>query len=185
MASEPNGKTRRATGWTKNNVGSRWEWFGISTTSRDSEIWEIRWTPSLLPRCRSSAPASHRHLVPRWCISANLRSLVLPLSFLPASPLVFPFPPIHPLPPCLSRLEGYPPVPPPPQSLSFWILGTRRRCVEGQGGAKYTWAFWTTLSTRSNRADPLFGGHDVYIYIHVYALVCSVPVSEFWHPVSH
>lgn len=54
-------------------------------------------------RRRSSAPASHRHLVPRWCISANLRSLVLPLSFLPASPLVFPSPfPSHPPPPALS-----------------------------------------------------------------------------------
>ena len=69
-------------------------------------LWNMRDTMnpvSLLPRCRSSAPASHRHLVPRWCISANLRSLVLPLSFLPASPLVFPSPfPSHPPPPALS-----------------------------------------------------------------------------------
>lgn len=83
---------RRATGCTKNKVDSRWEWFGISTTSRGSEIWEIRWTSSSFPHRRSPAPASHRHLVPRWCISANLRSLVLPLSFLPASPPVFPSP---------------------------------------------------------------------------------------------
>lgn len=45
----------------------------------------------------SPRPPSHRHLVPRWCISANLRSLVLPLSFLPASPLVFPLPLLLPL----------------------------------------------------------------------------------------
>lgn len=44
----------------------------------------------LFPRRRSAVPVSRRHLVPRWCISANLRSLALPLSFLPASPLVFP-----------------------------------------------------------------------------------------------
>lgn len=43
------------------------------------------------PATPSPRPLSYlsRHLVPRWCISANLRSLVLPLSFLPASPLVF------------------------------------------------------------------------------------------------
>jgi hypothetical protein len=62
----------------------------------------------LFPRRRSAVPVSRRHLVPRWCISANLRSLALPLSFLPASPLVFPAPLSPPclLPPCLSRLEG-------------------------------------------------------------------------------
>lgn len=179
-------KTRRATGCTKNKVDSRWEWFGISTTSRGSEIWEIRWTSSPFPHRPSPAPASHRHLVPRWCISANLRSLVLPLSFLPASSLVFP----SPVPLLISShpvfLEEYLlaslPHPPPSNPRSSRILGMARRSggdteeqsIPGPVGRPY----------RRDLIGPIrYSVATVYTY--VYAPVCFVPVSEFWHPVSH
>jgi len=78
--------------------------------------------------CRSASwpPSRSRHPVPRWCISANLRSLVLPLSFLPASPLVFLSLLVHvsPSPPVFFVLED----PPPSPSVSLFTKGyTERR----------------------------------------------------------
>ena len=133
---------------------------------------------------RYDGPRPHTIPFPRWCISANLRSLVLSLSFLPSSSATSSLPssppPSYLLPSILS--------PPPPtltHSLSFSLfllsftlsgasrykhklVGRRRRVTRRKKGGREPATripvpseahLGTPLSAPSNRYDPLFGGH--------------------------
>lgn len=168
---------------------------------------------------RYDGPRPHTIPFPRWCISANLRSLVLSLSFLPSSsatssPPPSPLPlllcpssaPLHLSLALLVRILS----PLLPLSFSFslsislFVLQRTCKCRyiyvyvcvckssrreewrgEGRRGEKrsvylYTCFLYlrahlgTLLSAPSNRHDPLFGGHVLYMCVSVSPLSLSV-----------
>lgn len=96
---------------------------------------------------RYDGPRPHTIPFPRWCISANLRSLVLSLSFLPSSSATSsPLLPLRPTVPIL--LPPYQP--------------NQRRREEAtctRIPVQTVAHLGTPLSLPSNRYDPLFGGH--------------------------
>lgn len=108
---------------------------------------------------RYDGPRPHAIPFPRWCISANLRSLVLSLSFLPSSSATFALPP-----PDRRRKRD---------SRSCLVLllspsspsGPRDAVTRRNEGipVRFEPTFGTPLSAPSNRHDPLFGGHIVRV----------------------
>lgn len=148
-------------------------------------LWNMRYDEPrlpLFPRRRSAAPASRRHLVPRWCISANLRSLALPLSFLPASPLVFPSPFPSPI---SSRLvflvsKDGPPRPPfpDPRRRDTWngkeVRRTVAQCIPGPLGRPYRRDLIGSI-----RYSVAVTYTYIYIYMYIYAPVFLCPCRSF------